>query len=100
MVLEVTAYDEKGQEIFAKDHVYQMLGYDSKGQRTYDAWSVRKIVDDNVLKPDIKDKKTFSFPLPDGNSWLMVEASLYYQIVPSAEPVIMAQVKKRLELRK
>lgn len=100
MVLEVTAWDEKGQEIFAQDHTYQMVGYDSKGERTYDAWAVRNIIDTNILKPDNTDVKFFSFSVPKGNTWLRVEAFLYYQIVPTAEPVLMTQVKKRIELKK
>lgn len=76
-----------------------MVGFDEKGNRAYDTWVIRKVVDDRVLQPGVVDKKTFTIAVPKGTTAMELDASLSYIVVPEAQPVLMGKVSKSLQIR-
>lgn len=76
-----------------------MVGFDEKGNRVYDTWVIRKIVDDRVLQPGVVDKKSFNISIPKGTGSVELDASLSYIVVPEAQPVLMGRVSKSLQIK-
>lgn len=97
-MLEVTAKDEAGKQIFADKHEYQMLGYDVHGNRTVDNWKIRRFDDSNTIRPDILERKSFQLSIPEGIKAANLEASLFYYVTPAAPPVLMAKASRVVEL--
>jgi hypothetical protein len=100
VVLEVTARNEKGEEIFSAEHEYEMIGLNQEGKRVFDAWAIRQINDDNTLQPDRIDSKTFEIPIPKEVESVSLEAVLSYLIAPEAQPIFMSKATKTIILRK
>ena len=79
MVLDVTAKDLQGVQIFGETKTFNMIGYpeaDRKGQPTLDNWLIRSW-EDKAVQPG---KTTHAFPLtiPAGVGEIEVQASLTY----------------------
>ncbi|MBI2876531.1 MAG: hypothetical protein HYY20_06585 [Candidatus Tectomicrobia bacterium] len=99
MVLEVTARNEKGEKIFSGEQVYEMVGMDEKGERTFDSWKIRKINAERTIQPGQVTRKEFEFAPPKGTQSVVIEAVLSYQIAPDAQPVLMAKTANTLPLQ-
>ena len=67
MVLDVTAKDAQGVQVFGETKIFNMIGYtdkDRKGQATLDNWLIRSY-DDKAVPPG-KSNHTFAVSLPAG----------------------------------
>ena len=94
MVLDVTAKDLQGVQIFGETKTFNMIGYpeaDRKGQTTLDNWLIRSW-EDKAVQPG---KTTHAFPLtiPAGVGEIEVQASLTYQVGDSQTPMTSATQK-------
>lgn len=99
-MLEVTARNEKGENIFSGEQIFEMVGFDEKGGRTFDSWKIRKIEAGGIIPADGEKKKTFEFTPPAGTQSVTLEAVLSYQISPDAQPVLMSRTSNTLTLKK
>ena len=95
MVLDVTAKDSNGVQIFGETKTFNMIGYtqrDRQGQPTLDNWLIRSW-EDKAVPPA---KSTHVFALPAGNGTVQVQATLTYQVGDSLTP--MTQVGQSFSL--
>lgn len=100
MVLEVTARNEKGEKIWGSgEQIYEMVGMDEKGERTFDSWKVRKINFERVIPPDRVTTKALELVPAEGTQSVVLEAVLSYQIAPDAQPVLMSKASYALTLK-
>lgn len=99
-MLEVTARNEKGENIFSGEQIFEMVGFDEKGARTFDSWKIRKINASGIIPADGEKKKTFELTPPAGTQSITLEAVLSYHISPDAQPVLMSRTSNTLTLKK
>ena len=97
-MLEVTARNENGENIFSTEETYEMVGFDGKGQRTYDSWLIRQINADKVIPAEGTRRESFVFTPPKGTESVTIDAVLSYQIAPAAQPVLMGRTSRKLSL--
>ena len=91
MVLDVTAKDPQGVQVFGETKTFNMIGYtekDRKGQTTLDNWLIRSW--DDLALPQGRNSYTFEVPLPGGVEQIQVQASLTYQVGDSQTPMTQA----------
>lgn len=97
-MLDVTAKDAQGVQIFGETKTFNMIGYTEKslkGQKTLDNWLIRSW-EDKAL-PAGKTTHNFQFTLPEGVTELEVEAALTYQVGDAVSP--MSQVGRRISFK-
>ncbi|MBI2817694.1 MAG: hypothetical protein HYX72_12215 [Acidobacteria bacterium] len=98
-MLDVTAKDKDGIQVFGETKTFNMIGYtqkDRKGQPTVDNWLIRSW-DDKAI-PAGKSTHAFDISLPAGVQELQVQATLTYQVGDIVTP--MTQVSQKLSVGK
>ena len=88
MVLDVTAKDAQGVQVFGETKIFNMIGYtekDRKGQATLDNWLIRSWEDKAI--PPGRSTHSFEVALPGGLDQIQVQASLTYQVGDSQTPM-------------
>ena len=99
MVLDVTAKDATGIQVFGETKTFNMIGYtekDRKGQPTLDNWLIRSYEDKAV--PSGKSAHVFGLSLAAGVRAIQVQATLTYQVGDSITP--MTQVSQNFSLNR
>lgn len=94
MVLDVTAKDLQGVQVFGETKTFNMVGYtqkDRQGQTTLDNWLIRSW-DDKAIQPG-KTTHSFAVSVPGGTGEIEVQASLTYQVGDSLTPMTQASQK-------
>ena len=94
MVLDVTAKDAQGVQVFGETKTFNMIGYtdkDRKGQATLDNWLIRSY-DDKAVPPG-KSDHTFAVSLPAGVGEIQVQAALTYQVGDNVTPMTQVSGK-------
>ena len=97
MVLDVTAKDLQGVQLFGETKTFNMIGYpekDRKGQSTLDNWLIRSW-EDKAIQPG-KTTHAFAMNLPPGVGDVEVQASLTYQVGDTQTP--MTRSSQRLSV--
>lgn len=97
MVLDVTASDSQGVQVFGESKTFNMVGYtqkDRQGQTTMDNWLIRSW-DDNAIQPGTTTH-AFEIGVPEGTGELDVRAGLTYHVGDSLTS--MTKVSRRLSL--
>lgn len=80
VILEFTASDEKGQEIYRDQRVYTKTLVDQYGNEVYDFWKAASIAKDNRIKPRESRIELFEFKVPEGSGKVETKAILRYQL--------------------
>lgn len=96
-MLDVTAKDLQGVQMFGESKTFNMVGYaqrDQQGATTLDNWLIRSWKD-NAIQAG-KTTHTFSVTVPSGTREIEVQASLTYQVGDSLSP--MTQVSQKFTL--
>ena len=97
MVLDVTAKDGSGIQVFGETKIFNMVGYTERnrqGQTTLDNWLIRSW-DDNAIPPG-KSTHVFELAVPVAGGAVQVEATLTYQVGDSLTP--MTEVNQSFSL--
>ena len=98
-MLDVTAKDPQGVQVFGESKTFNMVGYtekDQKGQATLDNWLIRSWKD-NAIQAG-KTTHAFAVTVPAGTREIEVQASLTYQVGDSLSP--MTQVSRKFTLNR
>jgi len=98
VVLEFTASDEKGQEIYRDQRVYAKTLVDQYGDEVSDFWKAASIAKDNRIKPRESRVEVFEFKMPDGSGKVETKAILRYQL--EAEIVTRSLESMNVEIAK
>ncbi len=94
MVLDVTAKNQGGENIFSAQRDYIQYGQDIDGDLRYGAWQIKKF-SDFTLQPLQVKKEHFIFAVPDGTQSVEVEITLkYVHPGPKIEIPIHGTVRK------
>ena len=94
-MLDVTAKDVQGVQLFGETKVFNMVGYpqpNQQGQPTTDNWLIRSWKD-NAIQPG-RTAHPFAVSVPDGVNEIDVQATLVYQVGDAITP--MATVSQRI----
>lgn len=90
-MLDVTATDSQGVQVFGESKTFNMIGYTGRhrqGETTVDNWLIRSW-DDRALQPGLT-AHVFEFPLPADVRDLELEAKLTYQVGDVLHPMSRA----------
>jgi hypothetical protein len=93
-VLDVTAKDAQGVQVFGESKTFNMIGYtqkDRQGEKTVDNWLIRSF-EDKALQPG-KTTHTFEVKLPAGVDEVDVRAALTYIVADKVTPMTEASQK-------
>ena len=96
VVLEFTASDEKGQEIYHDQRVYAKTLVDQYGNEVSDFWKAASIAKDNRIKPRESRIELFEFTVPEGSGKVETKATLRYQL--EAEIVTRSMESMNVEI--
>ena len=93
-MLDVTAKDLQGVQVFGESKIFNMVGYtqkDRQGQPTLDNWLIRSW-QDNAIQAG-QSTHSFVVSVPAGAGEIEVQASLTYQVGDSLTPMTQASRK-------
>jgi hypothetical protein len=93
VVLDVTAKDSTGRQVFKHQREWKEIGVDLKGDQRAKAWEIKNTID-NSLQPRRTYTDTLLIPFPEGAKEGEVEVRLIYFLDPARPQVVERVVKK------
>ncbi len=96
-MLDVTAKDAQGVQVFGESKTFNMIGYtqkDRQGEKTVDNWLIRSF-EDKAIQPG-KTTHTFEIAVPAGVNEIEVHAALTYQVGDKVTP--MTQTSRKISV--
>jgi hypothetical protein len=80
VVLDFTANDRQGQEIYSGQKVYAKTIVDQYNNEVSDFWKAASVAKDNRFKPGESRIEVFEFDASNGTDEINIQASLKYQL--------------------
>ena len=79
MVLDVTASNEQGENLYTASRTWQQIGVDAERRMQYGAWLIKEIIDLS-LPPLATQRERFVIHLPVESTAVTVRAELRYHL--------------------
>ena len=95
MVLDVTAKDSNGKELFSAQKTYFEIGVDTDRDMRYGAWQIKEIID-LTLPPLQTQKERYLMNFDSDTEEVEIEVKLWYYISGGKGDVIHS-VKEKLK---
>ncbi|HEB51526.1 MAG TPA: hypothetical protein ENI89_13045 [Desulfobulbus sp.] len=93
MVLEVTAKDAEGKELYKSDKTWFEIGVDLDRDMRYGAWQIKEIID-LTLPPLETQRETYLIHFDTDTEEVELEVKLWYYISGGKGDVVYSVVRK------
>lgn len=87
MVLDVTAKDDNGKELFKTEKNYFEIGVDMDGDMRYGAWQIKEIID-LTLPPQQTQKEQYLLHFDTDTKVVHVTARLWYYLTGTKGDIV------------
>ena len=93
MVLDVTAKDNNGKELFKAEKTYFEIGVDTDRDMRYGAWQIKEVID-LTLPPMQTQKEQFLMNFDSDTEEVTIEVKLWYYISGGSGHVVHSITEK------